>query len=309
MPGALIVHGGAGLLEPARHAAALAGTTRAAERGQAVLAAGGSALDAVEVAVMALEADAAFNAGTGSVLCEDGEVEVDAAIMDGPTRRIGAVGAVPDLGHAIRLARAVLDEGRHVLLVGAEAWRLGRAIGLAPAEPGALVTERARARLAEVLAARRRTGMAGDGGANDGGTVGAVAVDAAGRTAAATSTGGIVGKRRGRVGDTPIVGAGTWAEPDLALSATGDGEAILRVTLTRQIGWRAGEAGLGPAMAAALADLDLLTGGTAGVIGVDRAGACWAATTTPTMAIAWAAAGVVRAKVLTAAAGAARCDG
>jgi L-asparaginase / beta-aspartyl-peptidase len=250
----------------------------AAAAGDAILAAGGSALDAVVAAVRVLEDDPEFNAGRGSALTRDGTVETDASIMCGATHRVGAVAAVPDLGNAIALARAVLDANEHAILAGAAAWRFAAEVGIAPAPAGSLITERARARLAAKL------------GATSGGTVGAVARDRNGRFAAATSTGGIVGKRSGRVGDSPIPGAGTWADPNLALSATGDGEAILRVALTRSIAARAAlgdEPDLRAAIIAELRELARFTGGSAGVIGVDRAGVV-GVQLAKTMPVAWA---------------------
>lgn len=274
---AIVVHGGAGALEPALHGAATTGCARAARRGFALLADGGAALDAAQAAVRALEDDPLFNAGVGAVLTRAGTVELDAAIMDGHAGRIGAVAAVPNLRRPIDLARAVLDDGAHVLLAGAQAWDFARQVGHAPAPPGTLVTARAlarwRARLAEL----------------GGGTVGAVALDAAGRLAAATSTGGILGKRRGRVGDSPLPGCGTWADRGLAASATGPGEAIIRATLTRRLAL-AVAAGATPAdAAAALLDELLATdgaAGAAGVIAVDRGGRVAATHRTPTMAFA-----------------------
>ncbi|MGN6106273.1 MAG: isoaspartyl peptidase/L-asparaginase family protein [Kofleriaceae bacterium] len=271
----LVVHGGAGKVEPERHARLLAGVRAAAIAGHDVLARGGSALDAVVAAVRLLEDDPELNAGTGSVLTRDGTVETDAAVMDGATRRVGAVAAVPDLGNAVALARAVLESGEHAILAGPEAWRFAREVGIAPAAPGSLVTERARQRLRAAL------------GEPGGGTVGAVARDRDGRCAAATSTGGTSGKRRGRVGDSPIPGAGTWADARCAISATGDGEAILRVALARTIAAElaAGRA-LPDAVRVALAELRAIAAGHAGVIAVDGAG--WSAVqTTPAMPIAW----------------------
>jgi beta-aspartyl-peptidase (threonine type) len=255
---AIIVHGGAGEWSIERHERARAGVRAAAAAGDAILAAGGSALDAVVAAVRVLEDDPEFNAGTGSALTRDGTVETDAAVMDGASQRAGAVGAVPDLGCAIALARAVLDAGEHVLLVGPAAWRFAAEVGIARAAPDALVTERSRARLAKLAA-------------DSGGTVGACARDARGMFAAATSTGGIVGKRSGRVGDSPIPGAGTWADRACAVSATGDGEAILRVALARGIAARiAAGRTLGDAAAEALAELRAITDASAGTIGVTR---------------------------------------
>jgi beta-aspartyl-peptidase (threonine type) len=251
---AIIVHGGAGTISAERHDRCRAGVRAAAEAGHAVLDAGGSALDAVVAAVRVLEDDPEFNAGTGSALTRDGSVETDASVMEGHTQRVGAVAAVPDLGNAVALARAVLDAGEHVILAGPAAWRFAHEVGIAPAPAGSLVTERARKRLEE-----RK------------GTVGAVARDRHGNFAAATSTGGIVGKRAGRVGDSPIPGAGTWADARCAISATGDGEAILRVALSRMIAARIA-AGLDAAVRESLHELAAVTGGSAGVIAVDAHG-------------------------------------
>jgi beta-aspartyl-peptidase (threonine type) len=232
-----------------------AGVRAAAEAGDAILAAGGSALDAVVAAVRVLEDDPEFNAGRGSALTRDGAVETDAAVMDGDGQRVGAVAAVPDLGCAVALARALLDSGEHAILAGPAAWQFAAEVGIAPAPAGSLITERAKARLASK------------------GTVGAVARDAHGRFAAATSTGGIVGKRAGRVGDSPIPGAGTWADAHAAISATGDGEAILRVALARGVAYRiaAGEP-LRAAAVDALRELAHVTAGSAGLVAVDRDG-------------------------------------
>jgi beta-aspartyl-peptidase (threonine type) len=287
---AIIVHGGAGLVTDDRHARLREGCRRAAEAGDAILIAGGSALDAVTAAVRILEDDPEYNAGTGSALTRDGTVETDASIMDGATQRVGAVAAVPELGNAIALARAVLEAGEHVMLAGQAAWQFATEVGIGPAPPGSLVTERARTRLASFLAdhARAPSGASG-GGANEpsGGTVGAVARDHRGRFAAATSTGGIVGKRAGRVGDSPVPGAGTWADARCALSATGDGEAILRVALARTISMRLGLAPgeLRSAAIESLRELARVTGLTAGVIGVDAHGVI-GLQLTPTMPIA-----------------------
>jgi len=261
---AIIVHGGAGAVTADRHARLRDGVRTAAAAGDAILLAGGNALDAVVAAVRVLEDDPDFNAGTGSALTLDGTVETDASVMDGESQRVGAVGAVPELGNAVALARAVLDAGKHVLLAGPAAWRFAAEVGIAPAPAGSLVTERARKRLADVIAGRVRP---------TGGTVGAVARDRTGRFAAATSTGGIAGKRAGRVGDSPIAGAGTWADRACALSATGDGEAIVRVALTRTIAMHvAAGRDLRDAIAIALRELATITSASAGVIGVDANG-------------------------------------
>lgn len=258
---AIIVHGGAGEVSADRFARLREGARNAAAAGDAILVAGGSALDAVVAAVRVLEDDPEYNAGTGSALTRDGTVETDASVMDGATHRVGAVAAVPDLGNAIALARAVLDRGEHVMLAGPAAWQFAAEVGITPAPAGSLVTERMRVRLANALAA------------TSGGTVGAVARDRAGRFAAATSTGGIVGKRAGRVGDSPIAGAGTWADARCAVSATGDGEAIVRVALSRGIAARiAAGVDVRTAIGEGLRELRAITAGSAGVIAVDDLG-------------------------------------
>jgi beta-aspartyl-peptidase (threonine type) len=279
----IVVHGGAGLIGPERHARLRAGVRAAAQAGHAVLAGGGSALDAVVAAVRVLEDDPEFNAGTGSALTRDGTIETDASVMDGATQRVGAVAAVPDLGAPVAVARAVLEAGEHVLLAGTAALEYAAEVGIMPAAPGSLVTERAKARLAEELAKR----AAGARGSRSGGTVGAVARDRDGRFAAATSTGGISGKRRGRIGDSPIPGAGTWADAACAASATGDGEAILRVALARELAGRiAGGTELRAAAVDSLGVLARITGGSAGLIALDATG--WTALqTTPAMPVAW----------------------
>jgi L-asparaginase / beta-aspartyl-peptidase len=262
---AIIVHGGAGAVKADRFEVLRDGVRRAAAVGDEILARGGSALDAVVAAVRVLEDDSEYNAGTGSALTRDGSVETDACVMDGSTQQIGAVAAVPDLGNAITLARAVLDHGEHVMLAGRAAWRFAHEVGIRPAPSGALITERAQQRLADALAARADSGTD-----RSGGTVGAVARDLDGRFAAATSTGGISGKRAGRVGDSPIAGAGTWADRACGVSATGDGEAIIRVALSHSIAVRvAAGASLQDASAAALHELARITGGSAGVIAID----------------------------------------
>jgi beta-aspartyl-peptidase (threonine type) len=227
-------------------------------------------------AVAVLEDDPHFNAGRGSVLTEEGTVEMDASLMAGDTLGAGAVAAVGGTPYPIRLARAVLAEGREVLVVGDPALAIARRHGVALCPPDTLVTEDARRRWQE-----RRPGS--------GETVGAVAVDARGHVAAATSTGGITGKRRGRVGDSAVIGAGTYADDALgAGSATGPGEAIIRFGLV----WRAlvllGR-GLDPGWVAqqALTELVVRLGAEAGLILVDPAGRVGIAHATPAMAAAY----------------------
>lgn len=278
---AIVVHGGAGDLDPAASGEARAGCERAARAGLEAMARGGSAVDAVWAAVRVLEDDPLFNAGTGSALTRDGTVECDAAVMDGRSVRIGAVASMRDAPEAISVARAVLEDGEHALLCGDGAWAFARERGFAPAAPGAMVTERSRRR----LEAERAKRAAGGGRAQGGGTVGACAVDAGGHVAAATSTGGTTFKRPGRIGDTPLCGCGTYADDQGgAASATGVGEAIIRVTMTRVCvdAMRRGE----PAAAAAwqsVRELARVTGSAAGIICCDAAGRVGAALSTATM--------------------------
>lgn len=257
----LLVHGGAGDWPVELRAPAAAGCGRAADAGWAVLAAGGGALDAVQAAVMALEDDPLFNAGVGSGLTAGGTVEMDASLMDGATRRGAGVAGVTTIRNPIRLARCALEDGRHVLIAGAGAEQLGRRGGLPTLPPEAFVT-----------AAQRRRWSARAGGQP--GTVGCVAVDAAGHLAAATSTGGLRGKRPGRVGDSAVIGAGTYADDTAgAASATGNGEAILLAGLTRAAveGVRDGRHPAAVA-AALLRALGEQPGGEGGLILVDRFG-------------------------------------
>ncbi len=270
------MHGGAGREAAEERAPRRAGLARAAEVGWQVLARGGSALEAVVEAVVVLEDDPHFNAGLGSVLTVEGMLEMDASVMQGETLAAGAVGAVSGVANPIRLARAVLAEGREVLLVGEAAAALAARHGLPRCAPDALVTEEARRRWRER-------------GAPSGETVGAVARDRAGHVAAATSTGGVAGKRSGRVGDSAVIGAGTYADDRLgAGSATGPGEAIIRLCLVRSALELVGR-GRDPAWVAqhALAELQRRLGAAAGLVLVDPAGRIGIAHTTEAMAAAW----------------------
>jgi L-asparaginase / beta-aspartyl-peptidase len=226
---AIVVHGGAGRLptDDARAERMRAGAAAAVEAGHEVLAAGGAALDAVEAAVVVLEDDAEFNAGRGAALTEYGRVELDASVMDGTSRAAGAVAAVRGVRNPVRAARAVLAEGRHVLLVGAPATEFAATAGLDFESETWFVTERER------LALNRVTESHAAGAR---GTVGAVARDSRGRLAAATSTGGVSGQRLGRVGDSSLIGAGTWADDaTVAVSCTGHGESIIRSALAHEV--------------------------------------------------------------------------
>ncbi len=286
----LVVHGGAGDLDPDRAGDAEAGCRRAIEAGLVVLAAGASAVDAVAAAVRVLEDDPLFNAGTGSALTRAGVPECDAALMDGRAVRIGAVAAMAEAPNAIAIARAVLDDGEHCLLCGEGAWAFAVERGFRRASPGSMVTERARQRWeAERKRREARSAPGGSGsGSGSGGTVGACAIDREGHVAAGTSTGGTVYKRPGRIGDTPLPGCGTYADDrGGAASATGHGEAIMRVTMTR-VCVGAMQDGASAAAAAWLAvdELTRVTGDRAGIICCDRNGRLGAALSTPTMSFA-----------------------
>jgi beta-aspartyl-peptidase (threonine type) len=277
----IIVHGGAGA-DPTDGAHELREGVRAAvEAGWRILGEGGPALDAVEAAVRALEDHPRFNAGRGSVLTSDGTVEMDASIMDGHRLECGAVGAVPRVANPIALARRVLEDGRHVLLVGEGALGFARAIGMSDCPPEALLSDRQRRRWE--AGARRAVEAEAKG------TVGAVALDRRGTVAAATSTGGVWAKRPGRVGDSALIGCGTYADSSLgAVSCTGDGEAIIRVVLARRTLDYLKDAG-DPHYAAQVA-MDLLGEegrGTGGLIVVDWRGRTAWAHSTPFMPVAW----------------------
>lgn len=216
---ALIVHGGAGADPTDGPDELREGIRQAVAAGWAILREGGSAVAAVEAAVCALEDHPRFNAGRGSVLTADGTVEMDASIMEGDGLTNGAVACVTGIRHPVSLARRIMEEGRHSFFAGEGARARARALGIPLCDPAELVTERQRQRLDRVQA----------------GTVGAVALDRRGLIAAATSTGGIPGKLPGRVGDSALIGCGTYAESTLGgVSCTGDGEAIIRVVLARR---------------------------------------------------------------------------
>ena len=215
-----------------------AGLAAALAAGQDVLEAGGTALDAVEAAVITLEDYAQFNAGHGAVFTAEGSIELDAAIMDGNTRAAGAVAGVTRTRNPVRLARAVMTTTPHILLArdGADAFALET--GLAQVEPEYFHTDDRRAALRAMQAAAARGEPLFDKTLKYG-TVGAVARDAAGHLAAATSTGGLTGKRWGRIGDSPLIGAGTYADDRaVAVSATGSGEDFIRVAAGHEIGAR-----------------------------------------------------------------------
>jgi beta-aspartyl-peptidase (threonine type) len=275
----LVIHGGAGVIErdkmtPEREAAARAGLNAALDAGSRVLDAGGSALDAVEAAVRVLEDDPHFNAGRGAVFTYEGTNELDAAIMDGATRAAGAVAGVTATRNPIGLARRVMEASPHVMLAGKGADTFSREQGLEQAGPEWFATDERRQQL-EKMKAQKTSWFDVD---MKYGTVGAVARDAQGHVAAATSTGGVTGKRWGRVGDSPLIGAGTYADDRAcAVSATGAGEFFIREGVAHEICARVRFAGdtLQQAADTVMAETRAL-GGTGGVI-----------VTGPTGEIAW----------------------
>lgn len=262
----LLVHGGAGVMHrasmtSAQEAGFRAGLNAALDAGAKILSHGGTALDAVEAAVCALEDDPQFNAGRGAVLTRDKQVELDASIMDGRSRKAGAVAQVRRSKNPIRAARLVMTTTHHVMIAGPDADRLADAASLEMVDPSYFVTP---GRLKQLERTMRGETIATDRF----GTVGAVALDAGGDVAAATSTGGMAGKMPGRIGDSPLIGAGTYADlRGAAVSCTGDGEAFIRIGVARMISARAELMGLS---AQAVADATLAEakaiGGTGGVI-------------------------------------------
>lgn len=216
---ALIVHGGAGADPASGREELRRGIRDAVAAGWAVLSQGGGAVAAVETAVCVMEDNPRFNAGRGSVLTSEGTVEMDGSIMEGDGLKSGAVACVTAMRHPISLARRILEDGRHSFYVSEGAMARARALGLPFCDPKELITDAQRKRLESLID----------------GTVGAVVLDRRGLIAAATSTGGTAGKLPGRVGDSALIGCGTYAESTSGgVSCTGDGEAIIRVVLARR---------------------------------------------------------------------------
>ena len=266
----LLVHGGAGRLDPSAPRAGLdAGLERALDEGFRAL--GGGALAAAVAAVRVLEDDPGFNAGTGAVLTSAGTVELDAGVMEAQGLRSGAVAGVADVANPVELACAVMEDGRHVLMTGAGASRFAAGRGLVRVDPARLV------------AAARHPG-AGEGG----GTVGAVCRDDQGGLAAAVSTGGTAGKLPGRVGDSAICGAGFYADLAGAACATGQGEGFVRLAACRRA-LEMLEAGMDAPTAARrlIEELQSRVSGAGGIIVVDASGSPGVAFNTSHMPWAW----------------------
>jgi beta-aspartyl-peptidase (threonine type) len=267
----LVIHGGSGsmtrgVLSAADDNAGRLGLAAALVAGGDVLRSGGSAVEAVEAAVRVMEDDPVFNAGRGSVFTAEGRIECDAAIMDGSDRTAGAVAGVRTTRHPVSLAREVMTNSAHVFLAGAGADSFARAHGIEAAEPAWFETAERRRQLDEILA---NPDAPFDSGMKYG-TVGAVAVDSAGHVAAATSTGGLTGKRWGRVGDSPLIGAGTYADDRAAaVSCTGAGEFFIRLGVAHEICARVrlAELSVDDAAREMIAELGVM-GGKGGLIAV-----------------------------------------
>jgi L-asparaginase / beta-aspartyl-peptidase len=282
----LVIHGGSGSMRPGMLAPPLdeagrTGLNAALEAGAAILAKGGHALDAVEAASRVLEEDACFNAGRGSVLAYDGHVELDAAIMDGRDRRCGAVAGLRSTRAPISAARAVMEHSPHVLMSYEGADDFACEVGLEQVPNRWFVTPERRRQLDELLA---RGSESFDADIKYG-TIGAVAVDVHGHVAAATSTGGLTAKRWGRIGDSPLIGAGTYADDRAAaVSATGLGEIFIRAAAAHEVcaRIRIGGAGLQDALDGVLNEVKAL-GGNGGLIAVSPSGETAWGFTTPGM--------------------------
>lgn len=287
----LIVHGGAWTIPPDATEACRAGCRAALEAGWRVLAQGGAALDAVEAAIVVLEDDPVFDAGTGAHLNLAGRVELDAIVMDGATLEAGSVAALQHIRNPIRLARRVLESSEHMMLVGEGAEQFAAEQGIALCDAAELVVPRER-----TAWERCHTQDHADshhvhgnrihqGHVHQGGTVGAVAIDAGGRVVAGTSTGGTCCKHPGRVGDSPLIGCGCYADHEAGgVSCTGWGEAIMKIVMAKTAVDLLRRESPQRAAQSCVDLLALRTGGTGGLILLDREGTPAAAFNTPNMA-------------------------
>jgi L-asparaginase / beta-aspartyl-peptidase len=288
----LVIHGGAGTIlkknmTPEKEQAYKAGLQKALDAGNAILAKGGSALDAVEAAVRIMEDNPLFNAGKGAVFTNEGKNELDAAIMDGKTLKAGSVASVTRIKNPISTARKVMEKSEHVMMIGEGAEKFGKANGAEMVDPSYFFTQERwdalqKAKKADSLKLgadttnnTKKAVRQPENRDNKYGTVGAVALDKYGNLAAATSTGGMTNKRFGRVGDAPIIGAGTYADNNTcAISGTGWGEFFIRLVMAKSVSDRMELAGKTLADAAnemIMRKLPAL-GGDGGLIGVDKNG-------------------------------------
>ena len=296
----LMVHGGAGALDNVKDDKTalryLESIRRTLEHGRDVMELGGSALQAVEACAALLEDDPVFNAGCGSVLNENGKVEMDAAIMDGRNLAAGAVAAVNNIANPVQLARIVMTESEHVMLISEGAMRFADHCGMERVPEDYFYTTE---RVEQLRQARLKHKMmldhddtGGDTEDQKYGTIGAIARDPEGNLAAATSTGGIVNKRMGRVGDSPIIGAGVYADNETcAVSATGFGEDFMRSVIAKTISDFIYMKGMDAtqATAAGIEYLVRKVGGRGGVIVIDKDGNCSCGFTTRKMIHGWIA--------------------
>ncbi len=274
----LVIHGGAGVirsdLTPEKEKLVRADLEAALKAGYGVLKNGGTSLDAVSKAIVVLEDSPRFNAGKGAVFTHDGRNELDSSIMDGATLRAGAVAGVHHIKNPVLLARAVMEKSPHVFMVGEGAEAFAKSVGFELVDPAYFRTDERWKQLQDVLKSEAKGQKAALGRMIHYGTVGAVALDQAGHLAAATSTGGMTNKRYGRVGDSPIIGAGTYANAKCAVSATGWGEYYIRAVAAHDICARHEYAGKSIEQAAKEVVIDLIPrlGGDGGVIALDAQG-------------------------------------
>jgi beta-aspartyl-peptidase (threonine type) len=297
----LVVHGGAWAIPDELVDAHQRGVRNALAAGWRALERGGSALDAVEAAIIVLEDDDVFDAGRGSFLTSDGRVQCDALLMDGATLRAGGVGCVERIRNPITAARKVLDESPHVYFVGEGAEQFAAQHGIALIENAELIVEREREHLREAQRKAKAgethdvfaghefaaTGKSNDASSHD--TVGAVALDARGNIAGGTSTGGTLNKTPGRVGDASLIGCGTYADNEkAAVSCTGWGEPFMKLVLAKWVADRvAGGAPPQQTAAEAMSYLKSRLNGHGGMIVLDRQGRIGMAHNTPRMAVGW----------------------
>jgi beta-aspartyl-peptidase (threonine type) len=285
----LIIHGGAWSIPESHLDAHRKGCDAALRKGWEILSSGGTAIDAVEQAVRSMEADGTFDAGRGSHLNADGHVELDASIMEGHSYRCGAVAAVRKVMHPISLARKIMEESEHILLVGPGAERFAQGAGMTLCEESDLVMERERELWKTV---NRKEGFQSKEtfSKHPGDTVGAVAIDRSGNICVGTSTGGTLNKYPGRVGDSPLIGCGSYAENGIGgVSTTGWGEGMIKIVLAKTIIDHMAENGRDPQKAAEFG-IDLLqrkVDGRGGVIVLNHEGRAGCAFSTPRMARAF----------------------
>ncbi|MBB3225453.1 beta-aspartyl-peptidase (threonine type) [Luteibacter sp. Sphag1AF] len=275
----LVIHGGAGVIKrdmsPARDKAVRAALTQALTAGYAELKSGKAAVDAVSAAIVVLENDPNFNAGKGAVFTHEGKNELDAAIMDGSTLKAGAIAGVQRVRNPILLARSVMDHSPHVMLAGAGAEAFAKENGVELVDPSYFRTEERWQQLQKALKEdAQKVPHADEETAKHFGTVGAVALDAAGHLAAGTSTGGMTDKRWGRIGDSPLIGAGTYANDGCAMSGTGWGEFYIRTVAAHEVCMRVTQMRVPLSRAAAeVINQEIPSlGGNGGAIALDRDG-------------------------------------